>query len=460
MVATVRLENLNMRGSTTSAVEFRELSDMSDVFAAVAASEGRSWTSDQAGEPVRLVGSAVTSDYFRVFGAMPAAGRFPGPDEPASAVLSYRLWETQFGGDSAVIGRALMLDGQLHRVVAVAPNDFRFPPHAQLWTSLTFSPQRMNRRGNNMNLSLLARLKDGVSPGQAFERVSRYVDGLKTAKQIDGSYYVDLTSFAHYTAGDMRRPLWLLWGAAFVVLLTGCANVAALLLSRVAGRRREMAIRISLGAGRGLILRQLMIESLMLGALGGAAGIGVAFAAVSVLGRAVLPAKELLDLVSIDGALLAYGLLLALMCGLVFGIAPAVQLIRDNQVKALARSRSRKLQGVFVSAEVAAALVLLIATGLLLRTLSSLGQIDPGFDPNHVSTAYLLKPKNDPGSSNGSNPGCALRLGSSRPRSRIRFRSAEVGSPADSRSKGGNGSPASLNGTARLTLFRPATSRR
>lgn len=402
MVATVRLDNLRMSKAPTSGVEFRELQDMTDVFSAVAAAEGRAWTSEASGQPLRLVGRAVTPEFFRVFGERPAAGRFFVPGDRETAVLSYRMWQAQYGGDPSAIGRVLVLDGQPYRIAGVAPLNFQFPADAQLWTSLTLPPERLRRRGNNMNLGLFVRLRDGVTAAQAADRVNRYVEAIKSpaaeaGQSANAGYFVDLTPFGHYVAGDLRRPLWLLWAAALVVLFTGCANIATLLLSRAAGRRQEMAIRLSIGATRAQILRQLLIESVLTGVLGGAVGIGVAAVAISGLTRVTLPGRELLTLVALDPELILYGLGLSLASGLIFGIAPAVQLLRDNQAAGLARSGRRRFQGVFVAAEVAAALVLVITTGLLLRTLWAIGQIQPGFEPRNVSTAFLLKPKNDPG---------------------------------------------------------------
>ncbi len=402
-VATVRFESLNMRDANTSGVEFRELQSMSDVFSAVATQEGRSWTAEVAGEPVRLLGRAVTPDLFRVFGTQPLAGRFFTAEDRESVVLSHGLWRSGFGADPSVIGGVLMLDGKPHRIVGIAPERFRYPADAQIWTPLILSPARLSERGNNMNLTLLARLKEGVTPTQAANRVSDYVAALKASGSADGremtkfGYYVDLKSLARHVSGDLQGPLILVWAAALVVLAAGCANVAVLLLSRTAGRRREMAIRLALGATRWQIVRQLLVESLVLGALGGAAGIAVALAAVSSLTELPIPERRLLELAVLDQRQMLLGLALSLLSGLIFGIAPAIQLLRESQVSALARSRRRRFQDVFVAAEVAAALLLVVTTGLLLRSFWTVRQVRPGFDSANLTTAYLLKPGNDPG---------------------------------------------------------------
>jgi predicted permease len=295
MVATVRFDKLQMRQAPDSGVEFRELKAMTDAFSAVAAVEGRAWTSEINGEPSRLLGRAATPDFFRVFGVQPLAGRFFGTTDRESVVLSRRFWQAQFGGSLSAIGRVMTLDGQPHRVIGVAPAGFRFPTDAQVWTPLVLEPKRLQERGQNMNLDVFARLKDGITPAQAAGRVNRYVAAIKSPDSGDArelaklGYFIDLDLFSHYVAGDLRRPLWLLWGAALMVLLTGCANVAALLLSRTAGRKREMAIRLALGATRFQIVRQLLIESLLLGLLGGLCGIAVAGAGISLLTRLSIP---------------------------------------------------------------------------------------------------------------------------------------------------------------------------
>jgi putative ABC transport system permease protein len=210
-------------------------------------------------------------------------------------------------------------------------------------------------------------------------------------------YGVDLDPFAVYVAGDLRSPLWLLWVAALIVLVTGCANVAGLLLTRSAGRKKEIAIRLAVGATPWQIVRQLLLESLLLGTLGGLAGLAMAEVAISLLTRVAVPGRELLALVSLNGRMLLYGLALAVVSGFLFGLIPAIQLLRENQTSAMVRSRRRWFQDVFVTAEVGGAFLLVVMTALLLRSLWNVERIQSGFDPQHLTTAYFAKPKNDPG---------------------------------------------------------------
>jgi predicted permease len=182
-----------------------------------------------------------------------------------------------------------------------------------------------------------------------------------------------------------------------LVLLTGCANVAGLLLTRSSTRRREIAIRLSLGATRWQIMRQLMLESLLLGVAGGAAGLAMARFVTPLMTHVSIPGKELLSLVSFNYRLLLYGIGMAIASGLLFGLAPAIQLLRESQTAEMARSRRRWFQDIFVTAQVGAAFVLVVMTALLLRSLWAVQQIQPGFEVQRITTAYFTKPKNDPG---------------------------------------------------------------
>jgi predicted permease len=310
------------------------------------------------------------------------------------------MWQARFGGDESVISRTIVLDEKPYRIVGVASADFRVPADAKAWTPLILTPDRFERRGWNMSLTVFTRLRDGIAPVKAAGRVSRYVGGLIASGNGDlgkMGYGIDLDPFAVYLAGELRQPLWLLWAAALVLLLTGCVNVAGLLLTRSSSRRREIAIRLSMGATRWQIVRQLMLESLLLGVAGGAAGLTMARLAMPLLTRISVPGKQLLSLASFNDRLLFYGLGMAIASGLLFGLAPAMQLLRESQTVEMARSQRRWFQDIFVIAEVGAAFVLVVTTALLLRSLWAVEQIRPGFEVHHITTAYFTKPKNDPG---------------------------------------------------------------
>ncbi len=403
MIARVRIEKLHMNHAPDSGVEFREIQSMTDTFSSVAAMEGRVYTAQVSGEPMRLTGRAVSSDFFEVFGESPAAGRFFLPEDREGVVLSNGFWRSQFGGDPLAVGRTMILNEKPQPIIGVAPVTFRFPAGAQIYMPLVLTPDRLQRRSYGMSLYVFAHRREGVSPAQAADRINRHVVALKSPDSPESGgliklgYGIELDPISDYIAGDLRRPLWLLWAAALVVLFCGCANVAGLLLTRSSGRRKEMAIRLSLGATRLQIVRQLFLESLLLGTIGGVAGLVIANFTISFVAQLSIPSKTLLGLVSLNGRLLLFGLGLALMCSLLFGSAPALQLLRDSRTSDLARSRRRRFQDLFVTAEVCGAFVLLVMTVLLLRSLWTVEQIQPGFDPRGVTTAFFSRPQSDPG---------------------------------------------------------------
>jgi len=397
---------LNLFQAETSGVEFREMRSLTEAFSAVGAMEGRAWTWLFNDEASRLVGQAVTPDFFRVFDEYPGAGRFfTSEDDELSVVVSDGLWRARFGADPSVVGRTMWLDKKPYRIVGVAPAGFHVPPTAQLWTPLRLDPARVldSERGRNRTLSVFARRKDGVSETQAREYVRRHVEAVIADDAAHGGefsrngYDVELTSFGRYIAGDLRRPLLLLWSAAAVVLFTGCANIAGLLLARSSGRRREIAIRIAVGATPARILRQLLLESLLIGALGGVAGLVVAKLALTLLTRLSLSSAGFLALASLDSRLLVYGVTLALLSGLLFGMAPAIQLVRESHPARVGHGRRRWSRDLFLAAQVCGAFVLIVTTTLLMRSLWAIERIQPGFDPQRVTTAFFLKPQNDPG---------------------------------------------------------------
>jgi predicted permease len=404
MAVRTQFVKLGLLHAETSGVEFREMQSLTDTFSAVAAMEGRAWTWLVGDEASRLVGEAVTPDFFRVFGEDPASGRFfTSADNEFCVVLSDALWRTRFGSDPAAVGRTIWLDKKPYRIVGVAPARFRFPLTAQIWTPLPLEPGRLldSERGRNLSLLLFARRRDDVSERQAHERVRRHVetvvfdDAARGGEFSRNGYDIELTNFDRYIARDVRRPLLLLWGAASIVLVTGCANIAGLLLARSASRRGEIAIRIAVGATRAQIVRQLLLESLVIGALGGGAGLLVARWALSLLTKLALFEPDLLSLASLDWRLLAYGFGLALLSSVLFGVAPTLQLLRKSQ-SVRTRQRRRSLD-FFVAAEVCGAFVLIVTTTLLLRSLWAIERIDPGLDLQQVTTAFFLKPQNDPG---------------------------------------------------------------
>jgi predicted permease len=210
-------------------------------------------------------------------------------------------------------------------------------------------------------------------------------------------YGIDVRPLSWHIAGDLRRPLLLLWSAALILLIAACANVAGVLLARAGGRRKEIAIRISLGGSRIQIVRQLLTESLILALLGGGAGVLVAAVGLQVLRHEPLPYQHMLSLVRINRRLLLYGLSLALASSIFFGIVPAMELVREQHVGAMARARRKWFQNIYIVGQVSAAMLLLVLTGLLLKSLRTIESLRPGFDPQDVTTAFVIKPSANKG---------------------------------------------------------------
>ena len=391
---TVHLKKLQMIDAQASAAEFRDLQAMTDIFSSVTATERRAWTLES-GEPSRLVGLAVTPDFFKVFQQVPALGRFLDGSDPDEIVLSHGLWQSLFAGGESVLGRKLFLGGRAFRIVGVARADFHFPSNVQAWVPLQLTPDRF-KRGMNMVLSLFARLNNGVSMRKAQQRVDRAVSDIIASptgiefRKLD--YGIDIRPISWHIAGDLRRPVWLLWSASFVLLIAACANIAGLLLARAGSRRKEIAIRISLGGTRLQILRQLTTESVFLALLGGAAGLVVAAVSLQLLKHETLPYQDLLSLVRLNRRLLTYGLALALASSVLFGIVPATELLRVQHFGAMARTRRKWFQNFYIVGQVGAATLLVVLTGLLLKSLKTVESLRPGFDSRDLTTAFVIKP--------------------------------------------------------------------
>jgi predicted permease len=394
VAATVHITKLQMKGSDTSGAEFQDLQLSSGAFSAVAATEGRDWTLGGT-EPARVRGLAVTREFFQVFG-VPVV-----PPTVDAVILSDGIWRSRFGGSAAVVGTKILLNGRPYQVTGIAPPDFHFPASAEAWIALDLPPDRFTR-GNNMNLSLYARLNDGVSVEAAQQHVDHELLKLKGRPEglsiSELGYGLDVEPLAKRVAGDLRLPVLFLWLAAAVLLLAACANVAGLLMARAGSRRKEMAIRLAVGAGKLQILRQLLTESLILALLGGAAGMALASFLLGVLKRQPLPFQNILALARLDYRLLVYGMALALVSSLLFGLAPAIELLREQHTGALARARRKWFQNIYIVGQVSAAMLLLVVMGLLLKSLQAVELLRPGFDARNLTTALLIKPAQNQGS--------------------------------------------------------------
>jgi len=373
------------------------------------------------GGPERLRGSYTSSGLFSVLGVRPVLGRTFLPDDdrregPATAILSYELWQRSFGGDPEVIGRSLTIDSfdrRHYQVIGVMPRGFGFPDGCELWLPAGWMGIPMDRRTAAW-LEVIARLRPGVS----LERAQRELDGIQS--QIAREYtdsrinpQVALVPLLDHAVGPARQTLLILLGTVAFVLLIACTNVASLLLARGAARQHELAVRSAVGASRARILRQLLFESLVLGLLGGGFGVLLAFWGVRLLrvfGPQDIPR---LAQASMDPRALGFTLVLSLAAGALCGLTPAWQLSRYNLgawLKEGNSAGSRRLgvwRDFLIVGETALAMVLLVGAGLMVHSLWRLERVNPGFRPHGLVTANL-----DLSSSRYSNSG---RAGPNRP---------------------------------------------
>ncbi len=366
----------------------------------------QAWSITMSGgqRPERLIGLQVSADLFEVLGVPAMLGRTfaEGDDRPGRdqlIILSHALWQRRFGGDAAIIGRTLALEGRTYTVVGVMPPGFRFAPfwitRAELWTPLSLE-RRVNDRGGR-SLRVFGRLKDGVTVAHAQAEMSAIAGRLAAAyPQTNTNIGITVRPLLDKVVSGIRPTLMALMGMVTFVLLIACANVANALLARASGRRREIALRTAMGASRGRVLRQLLTESVLLAVLGASAGVLISFWGVNWL-LAVLPAGSLprQQEITIDLRVLGAALTATLFAGTVTGLVPAMQSIRTSLVEAFQDGAKgategvgrKRLRSALVTVEVALALILLAGAGLMGRTMLKLVAIDPGFRVDHLAVA-------------------------------------------------------------------------
>jgi putative ABC transport system permease protein len=397
-----RLPSGGLNGVST--LNYLDWTNQNGVFEHMAAEVGWRATLTGGDAPVLIRGARVSAHYFDIFGVKPALGRTFLPDEDQLGkdrvvLLSHVLWESRFGSDPALLGRDVLLNGEAYTVIGVLQKGGPFDrAAAQIWTPLAFQPSNMTRDFRWLGAS--AKLKPGVTLEKAQAEMD--VIGQRLGYGYPNSnkgWGVAVDRLADVLIGpQLHTAVTVLFAATVFVLLIGCANLANLALARGMSRQSEMAVRAALGASRWRLVLQLLIENVVISLCGGLAGVGVGYAIMKWI-RWLIPPYTLPPAVDItmDTSVLLFTLIVAVVTGLLFGVAPASQMTNPSLVSALnegghgtmAGSPRRRVRGVLVVAEIALAFVLLVASGLLMRSFFKLLAIDPGFDATNVLTAEL-----------------------------------------------------------------------
>ncbi|HAX41930.1 MAG TPA: ABC transporter permease [Bryobacteraceae bacterium] len=387
-----------------SAPEFLDFQQQTRSFSQLSASRNYAATWTGAGSAQRVATTLVTTNYLDMLGLRPVLGRGFVEQEGRFgnhnvAILTHDFWHARMGADPAILGRTIVLDDEPHEIIGVLPaiqGEMRAP---ELYLPAAFSPQELASRASRY-LSVLGRLAPGVTTGQASQELQAIAARIAQSHPEARGWDAWLVPAQDEFTREARQPLLVLFAAVGLVLLIACANLASLLLVRAAARQREFAVRAALGAGKGLLIRQMMIEAFTLSALGGALGVLVAFAALRLLVRSTVLTLPRLDQTSLDGWALIFNFGAALAAGLLFGLFPALRAMRVDLAGVLrdeARGSSGGLRqslgrSLLVVSEVALSVVLLVAAGLLVRTFDKLSRVQPGFQSGEVLTLRTTLP--------------------------------------------------------------------
>lgn len=400
----------NFATGSISFPNFRDWHKDNRTFASMAISRGSAFSLTGAGEATQVTGEFVTADYFKVLGAKPLLGRTfaPGEDEIGAApiaVISEGLWHRKFASAPDIIGKLMTLDGRGYTIIGVIPASFHFAlgnfgAQRDIYTPVgQWNNNLLNTRTAGLGFHGVGRLKPGVTLEQAQADMAQVSSNLAAAyPDANKGISAKLIPLKQWTVGGVRSFLLVLLAGVGFVLLIACVNVANLLLARSAARTREFAIRAAMGASQSRVLRQLMIESIVLGLAGGGLGLLLAAwgtrAALGILPTALPRSEE----IGLDPRVLLFTLLISLLAGILFGLAPALKMLPatlSDSLKESGRGMSgtrHRAQSIFVVAEMAMALVLLIGAGLMIRTLGRLWSVDPGFIPRNVMSVGISLP--------------------------------------------------------------------
>jgi len=379
--------------SSLSAPDVLDLKAQVRSFESVSAAFGMRLVLTGIDRPQRVIGSETDADYFRVLQASAMIGRLYGPGSSGEVVLSERLWRRVFGADPGAVGRTLSIDGQPRTIVGVLPSGSSVPTRHELWVStlavlpaMPGFPQGVTMRGEHY-LNGIARLRPGATLAQAQAELDVLSSRLAAAyPSTNKDHRLRAGSLQERIVGEAKRPLWILLGGVVLVLLIACANVAGLQLARAAAGERDLAVRAALGASRGQLVRQILVESAALALAGGALGLFASWWGVKALVALAGPALPRGSEVGIDVGVLVFALGISTAAGIAAGIAPALLASRTDSMAALRASatttgRRSRLRDSLVTGEIALAVMLLAGAALLIRSFERLRAVDPGFRP-------------------------------------------------------------------------------